>query len=337
MESSILFRFLIIFCLFNCLTFSSTYSQSEETKRLLAEIEGKWQKDDNGNVTNTKIISNINLAKDSIYKRTLEYWTYNYDGKNPLVQDIGKGLIIGQGIYDKTFHRISLAPALVPLGEEWINTGYELRIDIKENSVIILLTLTNYFSSYGAGLNSGKNEEILISTTFPVNQNGNKKNKFGKAFYESLQRGRQTFLEIEKALRKGYIVENYKRGLNDQEFKKYYGNGNIKMIGFKNKNGKIKGELKYYYKNGELKNIMNVDTGEKKEYFRNGVLKRTGIFLDGGKTGEWKEYYDNGQLKEVGYYSKRDGILKYYLNDKKIGEWKYYDETGKLIKTENYN
>jgi hypothetical protein len=298
---------ILLFCIVNYLSLTATYSQSQETKKLLAKIEGKWQKDDNGNVTYTKVIENINLPKDSIYNRALAYFNYSFNDGGSLIQDKAKSLIVQKGIYENTFHRVLPAPSLIPVMIEQVDTYYKLQIKIKDNGAQIILILTDYYRAMAGGMNSSTHKKYSISSCFPVNKKGNKKNKFGKAFYESHQRGQQSFIEIENALRKSYTVEDYNKGLNDQEFKKYYGNGNIKMIGFKNKNGNITGVLKHYYKNGQLRGIGNA--------------------IDGLVTGEWMYYHENGQLQRTGNY----------LKNKPSGEWKYYDETGKLIKIENFN
>ncbi len=307
MKTIVTYPIILLFCLVNILSLQTTYSQSKNVKRLLAEIEGKWQIDDNGNVTYTKVIKNINLPKDSIYNRALAYFTYSYNDGGSLIQDKAKGLIVQKGIYENTFHRVLPAPSLIPVMIEQVDNYYKLRINIKDNGAQIILILTDYYRVMAGGMNSSTHKKYSVSSSFPVNKKGNNKNKFGKAFCESYQRGQQSFIEIENALRKGYTFEDYKNGLNGQEFKKYYGNGNIKMIGFKNKNGNVTGELKYYYKNGQLRGIGNA--------------------INGLVTGEWIYYHENGQLQRIGNY----------LKNKQSGEWKYYDETGKLIKIENFN
>ncbi len=337
MKTIVTYPIILLFCLVSILNLQTTYSQSEATKKLLAEIEGKWQKDENCNVSFTKVIENINLPKDSIYNRALAYITHSYkdcgcyDEGGDLIEDKAKGIIVQKGIFENTLHRVLPAPSLMPVMIVQMDTYYKLQIEIKDFGAQIIITLTDYHRIMAGGLNSSSRKKYSVSSSFPVNKKGNKKNTFGKTFYKSYQRGQQSFMEIEIALRNGFTVEDFKKGLNGQEYIEYYSNGNIKEIGFKNKNGNKTGELKYYYRNGQLRGIGNaldgLVTGEWLYYHENGQLERIGNYLKNRAYGEWKRYYDNGKLQSVGNW----------LDDKKTGEWKYYDETGKLIKTENHN
>ena len=60
----------------------TSYSQNQKSKEMLAEIEGKWELDDNGNVTLVRIIEAPGMSKDEIYTRVHNYFTYNYASEN---------------------------------------------------------------------------------------------------------------------------------------------------------------------------------------------------------------------------------------------------------------
>ena len=61
--------------------------------------------------------------------------------------------------------------------------------------------------------------------------------------------------------------------------------------------------------------------GEFRRYYINGNLIMRGYFKDGVVDGIWEDYYPNGKLIMSGYMR----------GHKKIGKWKYYDENGKLL------
>jgi hypothetical protein len=180
------------------LTITISFSQTKKTKKLLAQIEGKWKLDDNNNITYIKIIEDLDLKKDEIYTRALEYFTYNYgSGKSVLqVQDKDKGLIIGKGLYSKTHIGFSLVSYI-------FDTWHILRVDIKKNKVRIILSLTYYDFTVSGGSSPDTNSKILIANSFPVNPKGRLKNQFAKAFYGSHLRAQKTLLAIEKAIKKG--------------------------------------------------------------------------------------------------------------------------------------
>lgn len=193
----------------------TSYSQNKEIKQLLSRIEGKWQKDDNGNVTYTKVIENINLPKDSIYNRALKYCIINYHyGKynyfysdDIVVEDKEKGRIIAKGFYRKTY--VLKKPYLSGFNKREsvtnINTMHALKIEIKNKRVIVLLTLTEYDYSLKLSMVS-KNKKFPVTKTFPVNPKRNKwKNIFGEAFYESHQKVQKSLLDIETTIREGLV------------------------------------------------------------------------------------------------------------------------------------
>ncbi|MBT30452.1 MAG: hypothetical protein CMO01_12405 [Thalassobius sp.] len=79
-----------------------------------------------------------------------------------------------------------------------------------------------------------------------------------------------------------------------------------------------------YYDSGELKEEVPLDLfkkhGELKQYYKNGNLKLTSNWLNGTKQGEAIEYFKNGKIKTHGFYE----------NDKPHGQFKQYDSLGNL-------
>ena len=89
-------------------------------------------------------------------------------------------------------------------------------------------------------------------------------------------------------------------------FRKYYDDGNPKILGFYlDRTGKKHGEWTYYYENGNLKEIIDYSNGEEM-YLR------------------WYKYSDGyGYLKSINHYKKK----RFYKEE-------FFDNNGKWIKTE---
>ena len=68
-------------------------------------------------------------------------------------------------------------------------------------------------------------------------------------------------------------------------------------------NGRIEGECKRYYENGQLLQICNYknnkNEGEYKEYYINGQLFVICNYKNDEREGECKSYYNNGQITEI--------------------------------------
>ncbi|PCI31270.1 MAG: hypothetical protein COB60_12260 [Flavobacteriaceae bacterium] len=140
---------------------------------------------------------------------------------------------------------------------------------------------------------------------------------------------------------------------NAQEYKKYFDNGQIEVIG-NFENGKKNGKWKLYNGNGQLVMIINYENGvvndQWKSFHKNGQLKVIGNYEKEERNDEWKYYHENGKLEEIGNYEygKRNGEWKSYFengkleaignykNGKENGEWKYYYENGQLGEIGNF-
>lgn len=80
----------------------------------------------------------------------------------------------------------------------------------------------------------------------------------------------------------------------NKEHKTYYDNGQILEDTYFNKEGKLTGEGKAYFKNGQLQSIGKYDNGKMignwKQYFDNGKLKIEGSYTEGKQSGSWTYY-----------------------------------------------
>lgn len=141
--------------------------QAQSTKEMLAEIEGKWELDDNGNVTLLRIIEVPELKKDEIFTRVINYFKYNYgSGKSVIqTQDKEKGLIVGKGVYDNIHVGISLATTYVDI---W----HILRVYIKEGRVRVILSLTEYEKEVADGDSPNQFTTVMIASQQPINPRG---------------------------------------------------------------------------------------------------------------------------------------------------------------------
>ena len=122
-------------------------------------------------------------------------------------------------------------------------------------------------------------------------------------------------------------------------------------------NGKLNGQLKVYYLNGQLKKIGNYSNGEEnglfKEYDENGELtveypmkkgKKNGVlkFYESGKIDReytFKDDVKNGQSITY-YYDEESGELQFkligdYLEDEKNGTWNlfYFNDNKEILLT----
>jgi antitoxin component YwqK of YwqJK toxin-antitoxin module len=106
--------------------------------------------------------------------------------------------------------------------------------------------------------------------------------------------------------------------------KNYYKNGNIKSEAQYTNEGKENGLFKFYYENGKTKQIDSylngLPHGEVIVYYENGKTKQIVNYLNGLLHGELISYYENEKIKFTNYYKngKANGIqVEYYPNGNK--------------------
>lgn len=190
-------KMLILFTLLYCNI--SAFSQTAYTESLLQQIKDEWKIDDNGNLTYTKIIDSLNMDKNSIYQRAINYFIYNYSSANAVIQSQDKeaGIIVGKGNYPNVHIGVNIVSTIT------VNTWHILRVDIKDGRCRVILTLTNYDKIINSGRNGIATTSPRIIDEYPINPDGANKNIMGKAFFHSHEAAMKTFASFEKAIREG--------------------------------------------------------------------------------------------------------------------------------------
>lgn len=96
-----------------------------------------------------------------------------------------------------------------------------------------------------------------------------------------------------------------------------------KIIEYDVLNGMKHGEFKTYFKNGKIEMIgqieENLNQGEWKYFYKSGQLESEGNFSNDLPDGEWKWFYEDGNIKEQGTFVKGN----------REGRWILYDPEGK--------
>lgn len=173
-------------------------SFSQSAKEMLAEIEGTYQIDDNGNVTYVRVIEVPGMSKDEIFTRAHNYFTYNYgSGKSVIqTQDKEQGLLVGKGLYSKVHIGVSLITTSI---DAW----HILRIDVKDGRARAIITLTQYEKTVSGGNSPDVHSTTNIEAEYPINPKGGSKTVMTKAFYKTNMKALDTLDRLEKALKEG--------------------------------------------------------------------------------------------------------------------------------------
>jgi len=91
------------------------------------------------------------------------------------------------------------------------------------------------------------------------------------------------------------------------------------------------GLRKDYYPNGQIRMLGELNNDGRKEgtwtsYFENGKKNSESVFKDGINNGYSMVWYPSGNVRYFGDY----------LNGNRSGGWTFYDEEGTVTKTESY-
>ena len=126
------------------------------------------------------------------------------------------------------------------------------------------------------------------------------------------------------------VIATIKNGQIDGEFKEYYENGELYIIG-KYINGMKQESWKTYSETGKLWIKDEYKDGKLNgEHYKNytSTMKYSeyGNYKDGTKNGKWTEYYENGEKSSEGNY----------YNNQKVDEWIEWSSTGKKDTEANY-
>lgn len=94
--------------------------------------------------------------------------------------------------------------------------------------------------------------------------------------------------------------------------------------------GRLNGEVKYYYANGNLLESGNYDNGQKNgkwlRYNESGITVGLAIYSAGKKNGTWIVWNDAGtKIFEM-----------HYTNGEKTGTWYNWDEKGELLSSKDF-
>lgn len=169
------------------------------TKKMLAEIEGQWELDDNGNVSYTRVIEVPEIKSiEEIYNRALNYFVYNYGSGKSVIQTQDKelGRIIGKGIYKDVHIGLSLVTT-------YVDCWHIVRVDVKEGRARVIVTLIEYEKKIDGGNTPPAYSSPKVEESFPINPKGHQKTVMGKAFYKSHLSAIATLDSIEKTLKEG--------------------------------------------------------------------------------------------------------------------------------------
>jgi antitoxin component YwqK of YwqJK toxin-antitoxin module len=105
-----------------------------------------------------------------------------------------------------------------------------------------------------------------------------------------------------------------------------------KIIEYDALNGMKHGEFKTYFKNGKIEMVgqikENLNQGKWKYFYQSGQIESVGNFSDDLPDGEWKWFYENGSIKEQGVFVKgsRERIWKAFSIDGTKTEEKIYKQ-----------
>ena len=91
------------------------------------------------------------------------------------------------------------------------------------------------------------------------------------------------------------------------------------------------GKYEEFHPNGQIKiSGINDDNGKRtglwQSFYENGIKWSESYYVNGKRDGHSITFFPNGKVRYIGEYK----------NDKQIGEWEFYDEEGKLTSQENY-
>jgi hypothetical protein len=191
-------KLLLLFAIFSFITFT-TFAQNQETKNMLASIEGQWSVDDHNYVTYQQVIELPKLTKDEIFKNAESYFIYNYSSGKSVIQtkDKEEGLIIAKGLYS------NVLTSITGLATVYFDTWHIIKVEIKDGKARITLSLTGYNEKIISMGEPFYYDELPIVNYYPINPDGKYKTAYGQALYYSHLRALDSMQKIEKSLNEG--------------------------------------------------------------------------------------------------------------------------------------
>lgn len=157
---------------------------SQSKKELNSEIKQNCEVDESGNITYKKVLNFENKSKNDLYDILQTYFAYTYDDANEVIQveDKANGLLIGKGLYDGTYSDVF--------------TWHVIRIDIKENKVRIIITLTKFLLNPGIFCTP----HYDVAEACPISPNFKNRGFYVKMFYKAHEQVMKQFKEIERVI-----------------------------------------------------------------------------------------------------------------------------------------
>ncbi len=134
-----------------------------------------------------------------------------------------------------------------------------------------------------------------------------------------------------------YVMNHYNFG-NEHGAKEVYSlEGNIKLK-LNHSNGILHGYSYSYYPNGFVKQEDNYKYGKiinMKKYYKNGYIKMFSEWENNKLSGNRTKYWKDGSIKSVCLYKNgvKDGVWKYFENDKCLEEVEYKNGTKQCFYT----
>ena len=162
-----------------------TTSYCQSTKTILSELENKWETDENGDVTFTRIVELPNLSKEQIFNRAIAYYRKHYGNAQSVQQtkDENKFIIIRKAMYENIHAGYNNKV-------NHLNAWHVLTFHARDNFAEIHLTLTEYVQIVEKYLRS-KDEDVdkiaksKVRDNYPVNLGGAQKTVMAKTFYKT--------------------------------------------------------------------------------------------------------------------------------------------------------
>jgi hypothetical protein len=178
-------------------------ANAQSAKEMLKEIDGKWQRDGNGDVLFTRTIDLPGQSQSEIFNRVIEYYRSHYGNARSISQttDPATGTITRKGVYKDSHTGYTVLKAIV---DAW----FVMTVTATDGKAEMRLVLTEYeeeILGYGEGKafqDGPKNiYNMKVRETYPVNPNGAQKTIMTKAFYKSYKATMESMDALERGLK----------------------------------------------------------------------------------------------------------------------------------------
>lgn len=163
---------------------------------MFKEIIDLWKFDENGNATFQKVVGNLKRGKAELFNRAMNFFIQNYADVDSVIldRDLVNGIIIGKGIFKKVHFLKDVLQSVT------IDTLYLLKVEVKDGSARITVTLTQYDEIVKGGELPGNHYLYPISSQYPINPTGYGKDLYEQSFYKSHLKALETVASLESAL-----------------------------------------------------------------------------------------------------------------------------------------